>query len=89
MKNLSKTKKPRVKLVTVAQLCAIGSFIIAFSTFVGYRIVVQYQNKSTITDTRIDSSTARCGDGKYSSSQHRSGTCSGHGGVAEWLESNL
>jgi len=29
--------------------------------------------------------TARCGDGTYSFSQHRSGTCSYHGGVAEWL----
>jgi hypothetical protein len=29
--------------------------------------------------------TARCVDGTYSFSQHRSGTCSYHGGVAEWL----
>jgi hypothetical protein len=29
--------------------------------------------------------TARCGDGTYSYSQHRSGTCSHHSGVAEWL----
>lgn len=29
--------------------------------------------------------TARCVDGTYSFSQHRSGTCSHHGGVAEWL----
>lgn len=29
--------------------------------------------------------TARCKDSTYSHSQHRSGTCSGHGGVAEWL----
>ncbi|WP_084068950.1 DUF3761 domain-containing protein [Paraburkholderia heleia] len=28
--------------------------------------------------------TARCGDGTYSFSQHRSGTCSRHHGVAEW-----
>src|SRR5262249_44766552 len=30
-------------------------------------------------------STAQCRDGTYSFSQHRSGTCSHHGGVAEWL----
>lgn len=30
--------------------------------------------------------TARCGDGTYSFSQHHSGTCSHHGGVAEWLQ---
>jgi hypothetical protein len=29
---------------------------------------------------------ARCKDGTYSSSQHRSGTCSRHGGVQEWLK---
>jgi hypothetical protein len=29
--------------------------------------------------------TAQCGDGTYSFSQHRSGTCSHHGGVAKWL----
>jgi len=29
--------------------------------------------------------TAKCKDGTYSFSKNRSGTCSGHGGVAEWL----
>jgi hypothetical protein len=29
--------------------------------------------------------TALCRDGTYSFSRHRSGTCSHHGGVAEWL----
>jgi hypothetical protein len=28
--------------------------------------------------------TARCRDGEYSFSQHHRGTCSGHGGVAQW-----
>jgi hypothetical protein len=28
---------------------------------------------------------ARCRDGTYSFSRHRGGTCSHHGGVAEWL----
>ncbi len=30
--------------------------------------------------------TAECNDGTYSFSQHRSGTCSHHGGVMEWLQ---
>ena len=30
--------------------------------------------------------TARCNDGTYSFSQHHQGTCSHHGGVAEWLK---
>jgi hypothetical protein len=29
--------------------------------------------------------TAQCGDGSYSFSQSRKGTCSHHGGVASWL----
>jgi hypothetical protein len=29
--------------------------------------------------------TAQCRDGTYSFSRHRQGTCSGHGGVAQWL----
>lgn len=29
--------------------------------------------------------TAQCKDGTYSYSRHRSGTCSGHGGVRTWL----
>ncbi len=29
--------------------------------------------------------TAKCKDGTYSKSQHHSGACSHHGGVAEWL----
>ena len=32
--------------------------------------------------------TARCRDGTYSFSHHRSGTCSHHGGVAKWLTGN-
>lgn len=31
--------------------------------------------------------TARCRDGDYSYSRHHSGTCSGHGGVSQWLAS--
>lgn len=29
--------------------------------------------------------TARCSDGSYSYSEHASGTCSHHGGVARWI----
>ncbi|MGP0095130.1 MAG: DUF3761 domain-containing protein [Xanthobacteraceae bacterium] len=29
--------------------------------------------------------TARCGDGTYSFSKTRRGTCSSHGGIAQWL----
>ncbi|MGW5308894.1 DUF3761 domain-containing protein [Nocardia thailandica] len=52
----------------------------------------QYENSDNQCVQRPQSSptapagaTARCKDGTYSFSQHRRGTCSGHGGVAEWL----
>lgn len=37
------------------------------------------------SDTKPAGATARCRDGSYSFSQHRRGTCSYHGGVAEWF----
>lgn len=41
---------------------------------------------ASTTDGSIpEGATARCGDGTYSFSQSRSGTCSHHGGVASWL----
>lgn len=36
-------------------------------------------------DKRPPGATAKCRDGTYSFSQSRRGTCSHHGGVAEWL----
>jgi hypothetical protein len=51
-----------------------------------------YENSSGNTVCKPEESstvpagaTARCEDGTYSFSEHRSGTCSYHGGVAEWL----
>jgi Protein of unknown function (DUF3761) len=37
------------------------------------------------SNTDPTGATAKCKDGTYSKSQHHSGTCSSHGGVAEWL----
>jgi len=37
------------------------------------------------SETKPPGATARCRDGSYSFSQHRRGTCSYHGGVAEWF----
>ncbi len=36
-------------------------------------------------NTNPAGATAKCKDGTYSKSQHRGGTCSKHGGVADWL----
>jgi hypothetical protein len=35
--------------------------------------------------SRPTGATALCRDGSYSFSEHRRGTCSHHGGVAQWL----
>ena len=37
------------------------------------------------SDTVPAGASAKCNDGTYSFSEHRSGTCSGHKGVAQWL----
>lgn len=39
----------------------------------------------TYYDSAPAGASAQCGDGTYSFSQHHQGTCSHHGGVAEWL----
>lgn len=39
----------------------------------------------TYYDSQPTGASAICGDGTYSFSQHRQGTCSHHGGVDEWL----
>jgi hypothetical protein len=39
--------------------------------------LVVYLHQATVT--------ARCGNGRFSRSKHRRGTCSGNDGVAEWL----
>lgn len=36
------------------------------------------------TKQKPENATAQCNNGSYSFSQHRSGTCSKEGGVAEW-----
>ncbi|HEX3847352.1 MAG TPA: DUF3761 domain-containing protein [Steroidobacteraceae bacterium] len=40
---------------------------------------------ATASNTDPTGATAKCKDGSYSHSQHHSGSCSSHGGVAEWL----
>jgi hypothetical protein len=46
----------------------------------------QVHSPANSTDGSVPAgATAQCGDGTYSFSQHHSGTCSHHGGVAQWL----
>lgn len=68
---------------------------VGYTTVRGFRMPSQkirhYVNYEGITvqrptyyDSRPAGASARCRDGSYSFSLHRRGTCSGHGGVAEW-----
>jgi hypothetical protein len=41
--------------------------------------------RPTVAAAPPSGATAKCVDGEYSFSQHHQGTCSGHGGVAQWL----
>jgi hypothetical protein len=60
---------------TVASACSSGSYKNADGNCV--KSPVKSNNWPTGT-------TAKCGDGTYSYSQSRRGTCSHHGGVAQW-----
>ncbi len=40
----------------------------------------------TASNTDPTGATAKCKDGTYSKSQHHTGACSHHGGVADWLK---
>lgn len=46
-----------------------------------------HQPAKSLNGTVPSGASARCNDGDYSFSEHHSGTCSGHGGVATWLHS--
>ncbi|WP_456829520.1 DUF3761 domain-containing protein [Deinococcus sp. UYEF24] len=45
----------------------------------------QQIQRPVMSDTAPAGASAHCRDGSYSFSTHRSGTCSHHGGVGEWL----
>jgi hypothetical protein len=71
----------------VTQVTAIGTYeapaSCAGGTYVnssGNTVCSPYRSSSAPADA-----TAKCADGSYSFSQHRSGTCSHHGGVDSWL----
>jgi hypothetical protein len=64
-----------------------GTYVyVAPTTNSGYTNVDgNYVQSPTYAPSAPAGATAKCGDGSYSFSQHRSGTCSHHGGVAQWL----
>jgi hypothetical protein len=47
--------------------------------------VVVHRPAHTVSGAAPAGASAQCRDGSYSFSLHHSGTCSHHGGVAQWL----
>ncbi|HWM32751.1 MAG TPA: DUF3761 domain-containing protein [Pseudolysinimonas sp.] len=69
------------KLGPVPALLLVGSLIVAGLTGCGNN-----HTPHTTRDSPAESPTALCRDGTYSYSQNHRGTCSWHGGVAEWYD---
>jgi hypothetical protein len=63
--------------MVLSQYCPNGSYVNSY----GNTVCRPSSNKT-------GGATAVCNDGTYSYSQSRRGTCSGHGGVAQWLGSS-
>jgi len=61
----------------LAQYCPNGSYVNSYGNTV-----------CRPSSSNTSGATAVCNDGTYSYSQSRRGTCSGHGGVAQWLGSS-
>jgi hypothetical protein len=61
----------------LAQYCPNGSYVNSYGNTV-----------CRPSSSNAGGATAVCKDGTYSYSQSRRGTCSGHGGVAQWLENS-
>jgi hypothetical protein len=56
-----------------------------YPTIIKSIILVTLLTSCTAGSERINAPTALCEDGSYSYSINRSGTCSHHGGVDQWL----
>ncbi len=75
----------------VPQIVEQGTYVAPVSTYTpptsssGDSYTNSNGNTVESPDGNTTGATARCVDGTYSHSQHHSGTCSGHGGVATWL----
>lgn len=77
------TSQPIVQVISVGTYVAPSAPSCPNGTYVnsaGNTVCSPYQSPSAPAGA-----TARCVDGTYSFSQSRSGTCSHHGGVAQWL----
>ncbi|MBM3578210.1 MAG: DUF3761 domain-containing protein [Alphaproteobacteria bacterium] len=54
-------------------------------SYVNKRGETVHAPSASVSGAQPDGATAKCSDGTYSFSHSRSGTCSRHGGVGQWL----
>ncbi len=74
----------RRAIVTIAALAAVPAF--AYSGYGDYYVNRDGKliHRPEHEKSRPAGAEALCRDGEYSFSTHHRGTCSGHGGVAQW-----
>lgn len=80
---MNKLKQIIVGLVVLVAALTPTSFVLAKSSY--YTNVRGNKIHVPVKQQAPAGSTAKCRDGTYSFSQTRRGTCSHHGGVAQWL----
>ncbi len=61
------------------------SDLVTHKHYVNHAGEVVHSPSATVSHTVPAGASAVCGDGSYSFSRSRRGTCSHHGGVAQWL----
>ena len=75
-----------MKRLLIATLCVVGLAGSAHAESDYYRNVSGHLVHRPVHSNHAPrGATARCSDGTYSFSEHHRGTCSHHGGVANWL----
>lgn len=73
-------------VASAALLVVLVAVVVSLSVFIYKGVLTHIPPTNKIpTIERNDGAKAMCEDGYYSYSHKRSGTCSGHGGVKEWL----
>lgn len=83
--NETRISKSEVTTQPVNEVIAVGTYVAPQPTCTNGSYVNSSGNTvCSPSATNTGGATARCNDGSYSYSQHRSGTCSGHKGVAVW-----
>ena len=83
MRIVEKTFKPPYTSMKVGLLAFLLALLVVFSSCGNSS---GYGGSSAQRLPVLEKPTAICRDGTYSYSQTRQGTCSHHGGVAEWLD---